>query len=120
MPGPASTQLAIFCAWRLRGRAGALVGGAAFIAPGLVAILALAVLFVSTSPPLWVLGAGAGGGAAVPAVAVQAGLVAARPEGPEAPSRAREPGKTGEGHDHRGAGPGSPRPNWSCPRPVTR
>ncbi|HSZ41500.1 MAG TPA: chromate efflux transporter [Trebonia sp.] len=73
MPGPASTQLAIFCAWRLRGRAGALVGGAAFIVPGLIVILALAVLFVGTSPPLWVLGAGAGGGGAVPAVAVQAG-----------------------------------------------
>jgi chromate transporter len=27
LPGPASTQLAIFCAWRVRGRAGALVGG---------------------------------------------------------------------------------------------
>src|SRR5271156_7202353 len=27
LPGPASTQLAIFCAWRLRGRLGALVGG---------------------------------------------------------------------------------------------
>jgi chromate transporter len=73
MPGPASTQLAIFCAWRLRGRAGALVGGAGFIVPGLIVILALAVLFVAGSPPLWVLGAGAGGGAAVPAVAVQAG-----------------------------------------------
>jgi chromate transporter len=73
MPGPASTQLAIFCAWRLRGRAGALVGGAAFIIPGLIVILALAVLFIASSPPLWVLGAGAGAGAAVPAVAVQAG-----------------------------------------------
>jgi chromate transporter len=73
MPGPASTQLAIFCAWRLRGRAGALIGGAAFILPGLVVILALSVLFVAGSPPLWVLGAGAGAGAAVPAVAVQAG-----------------------------------------------
>jgi chromate transporter len=73
MPGPASTQLAIFCAWRLRGRAGALVGGAAFIVPGLIVILALSVLFVAGSPPLWVLGAGAGAGAAVPAVAVQAG-----------------------------------------------
>jgi chromate transporter len=73
MPGPASTQLAIFCAWRLRGRAGALVGGAAFIIPGLIVILALSVLFVATSPPLWVLGAGAGAGAVVPAVAVQAG-----------------------------------------------
>ena len=73
MPGPASTQLAIFCAWRLRGRAGALIGGAAFIMPGLIIILALSVLFLAGSPPLWVLGAGAGAGAAVPAVAVQAG-----------------------------------------------
>ena len=73
MPGPASTQLAIFCAWRLRGRAGALVGGLAFIVPGLIIILALAVLFVAGTPPLWALGAGAGAGAAVPAVAVQAG-----------------------------------------------
>jgi chromate transporter len=73
LPGPASTQLAIFCAWRLRGRAGALVGGAAFIVPGLIMILTLAALFLGGSPPLWVLGAGAGAGAAVPAVAVQAG-----------------------------------------------
>jgi chromate transporter len=73
MPGPASTQLAIFRAWRLRGRAGALIGGAAFIIPGLIVILALSVLFVASSPPLWVLGAGAGAGAAVPAVAAAAG-----------------------------------------------
>ena len=73
LPGPASTQLAIFCAWRVRGRVGALVGGAAFIVPGLIIILALAALFLSGSPPAWVLGAGAGAGAAVPAVAVQAG-----------------------------------------------
>ena len=59
LPGPASTQLAIYCAWRLRGRAGALAGGAAFICPGLVVILALSVLFLGKSPPLWVLGAGA-------------------------------------------------------------
>src|ERR1700677_3364382 len=47
LPGPASTQLAIFCAWRLRGRRGALVGGAAFILPGLVVILALSVPFLA-------------------------------------------------------------------------
>jgi chromate transporter len=73
LPGPASTQLAIFCAWRLRGRAGALVGGACFILPGLILILALAALFLAGSPPDWVRGAGAGAGAAVAAVAVQAG-----------------------------------------------
>jgi chromate transporter len=72
LPGPASTQLAIFCAWRVRGRLGAVVGGLAFILPGLVLILALAALFLG-DPPLWVTAAGAGAGAAVAAVAVQAG-----------------------------------------------
>ena len=79
MPGPASTQLAIFCAWRLRGRAGALLGGAGFIVPGLIIILVLSVLFVSGSPPLAVLGAGAGAGGAVPAVAIAAGASLAGP-----------------------------------------
>src|SRR5438067_8973321 len=73
LPGPASTQLALFCAWRLRGRIGALVGGICFIGPGLVLILGLAALFLAVSPPRWILGAGAGAGAAVAAVAVQAG-----------------------------------------------
>jgi chromate transporter len=73
LPGPASTQLAIFCAWRVAGPIGAVVGGAAFILPGLAAILALAVVFLS-SPPDWVRGAGAGAGAAVAAVAVHAGF----------------------------------------------
>jgi len=73
LPGPASTELAIFCAWRVRGRPGALIGGAAFILPGLIVILALAALFLEGSPPAWVLGAGAGAGAAIAAVAVQAG-----------------------------------------------
>jgi|SRR5271166_4852609 len=73
LPGPASTQLAILCAWRVAGPAGALVGGAAFILPGLVLILALAAVFLAASPPLWVRGAGAGAGAAVAAVAIRAG-----------------------------------------------
>jgi chromate transporter len=72
LPGPASTQLAIYSAWRLRGIPGALVGGVSFIVPGLVLILALAALFLAASPPDWVLGAGAGSGAAVAAVALQA------------------------------------------------
>ena len=73
LPGPASTQLAIFCAWRVRGRLGALAGGAAFIVPGLILILALSALFLAGAPPLWVKGIGAGSGAAVAAVAIQAG-----------------------------------------------
>jgi chromate transporter len=73
LPGPASTQLAILSAWRVAGVPGAIVGGLAFILPGLLLIVALAALFLSTSPPDWVLGAGAGAGAAVAAVAVQAG-----------------------------------------------
>ncbi|MDQ2586486.1 chromate efflux transporter [Saccharothrix yanglingensis] len=77
LPGPASTQLAILCAWRLRGVAGAVLGGVCFIVPGLVLILALAALFLADDAPAWVLGAAAGAGAAVPAVAVHAawGLV---------------------------------------------
>jgi chromate transporter len=73
LPGPASTELAIYCAWRVRGRPGALLGGVAFIVPGLICILALSALFLAGSPPLWVRGMGAGAGAAVAAVAVQAG-----------------------------------------------
>jgi chromate transporter len=73
LPGPASTQLAIFCAWRVRGRTGALVGGIAFIVPGLIFILALAAVFLTGTPPTWVRGAGTGAGAAVAAVAVHAG-----------------------------------------------
>jgi len=89
LPGPASTQLSIFCAWRLRGRAGALVGGAGFILPGLLVILALSVLFVSTSPPLAVLGAGAGAGGAVPAVALAAGASLTGPSWRNRPATAR-------------------------------
>jgi chromate transporter len=72
LPGPASTQLAIFCAWRIRAGIGALLGGAAFIVPGLILILALAALFLEGSPPRAVLAAGAGAGSAVAAVAVHA------------------------------------------------
>jgi chromate transporter len=72
LPGPASTQLAIFCAWRVRGRPGALLGGPAFIIPGLIVILGLAALFLASAPPRAVLAAGAGAGSAVAAVAVHA------------------------------------------------
>jgi chromate transporter len=72
LPGPASTQLAIFCGWRVRGSRGALLGGAAFILPGLIVILVLAALFLAGEPPRTVLAAGAGAGSAVAAVAIHA------------------------------------------------
>jgi chromate transporter len=74
LPGPASTQLAIFCAYRVGGAAGAIVGGLGFVLPAVVLVLALSPLFLGHAPPLWVRGAGAGAGAAVAAVAVRAGL----------------------------------------------
>jgi chromate transporter len=79
LPGPASTQLAIYCAWRLRGYRGAILGGGCFILPGLILILGLSALFLAGSAPRWVRGAGIGAGAAIAAVAVRAGLDIARP-----------------------------------------
>jgi chromate transporter len=72
LPGPASTQLAIFCAYRVAGAPGAIVGGLGFVVPAVVLVLALSVLFLSHARPVWVRGAGAGAGAAVAAVAVHA------------------------------------------------
>jgi chromate transporter len=101
LPGPASTQLAIYCAWRLAGPLGAFVGGACFIVPGLIIILALSVLFLASSPPDWVTGAAAGAGAAVPAVALGAamGLVPAswRRANPLRPAAAGGESQRGQG-----------------------
>lgn len=74
LPGPASTQLAIFCAYRVGGWRGALVGGLGFVVPAVVLVLCLAVVFLAQAPPAWIRGAGAGAGAAVAAVALRAGL----------------------------------------------
>jgi chromate transporter len=83
LPGPASTQLAIYCAWRLRGTAGGLLGGICFIVPGLIIILALSAIVLARHPEHWIVGAARGAGAAVPAVAL---IAAWRLVGP---SRAR-------------------------------
>ena len=72
LPGPASTQLAIYCAWRLRGVVGGILGGICFIVPGLAVILILSSVFLASHPAERILGAAAGAGAAVPAVAVNA------------------------------------------------
>jgi chromate transporter len=79
LPGPASTQLAIFCAHRVGGPWGAVVGGLAFIVPGLVLLLGLAAISLSDAPPDAVRGASAAAGAAVVAVVAQAGVALVRP-----------------------------------------
>lgn len=73
LPGPASTQTAVLCAWRVGGIPGGLVGAAGFILPGLLAVVALATVLLAASPPLGAVALGAGAGAAVPAVALAAG-----------------------------------------------
>ena len=72
LPGPASTQMAIYCAYRVAGAAGAVAGGLAFIVPAVLAVTVLSALMLGHAPPDWIRGAGAGAGAAVPAVALAA------------------------------------------------
>ena len=79
LPGPASTQMAIYCAYRVAGAAGALAGGLAFILPAVIAVTILSALMLGHAPPDWVRGAGAGAGAAVPAVALAAARGLLRP-----------------------------------------
>jgi chromate transporter len=72
LPGPASTQMAIFCAYRAGGPAGAIIGGLGFVVPAVVLIVLLSLLFLAGNQPEWIAGAGAGAGAVVAAVALQA------------------------------------------------
>lgn len=74
LPGPASTQLAIFLAHHVAGARGAIAGGLAFILPGLALILVISALYLGGTPPEWMRGVAAGAGAAVIAVVVQAGV----------------------------------------------
>lgn len=57
--------MAMYCAWRVRGALGALVGGVCFITPRLI-IIGLAAIFINDAAPGWIagiaLGAGATGG----------------------------------------------------------
>lgn len=78
LPGPASTQLAIYCAHRVGGFTGGVLGGLAFILPGLLIILVLAATALSGGAPDWILAVGAGAGAAVVPVVAQAGIALGR------------------------------------------
>jgi chromate transporter len=78
IPGPGSTQLAIYCAQRVGGTAAAIAGGLAFILPGLLIILAISAVALAESPPEWIEGIGAGAAAAVVAVVLGVGSDFAR------------------------------------------
>jgi chromate transporter len=73
LPGPASTQLAIYCGWRLRRTFGALLAGFCFISPGLILIIAAGALILSNQMPPWLSGATLGAGAVIPIIALRAG-----------------------------------------------
>jgi chromate transporter len=88
LPGPASTQMAIYCAYRVAGPAGAVAGGLGFIVPAVIVVIMLCTVILGQSPPLWVRGAGAGAGAAVAAVALQAARGLVRPSVERARGRA--------------------------------
>ncbi len=74
LPGPASTQVSIYCAYVLGGPVGAFVGGLCFIIPGLVGIIAAAALLFGSSTPSVVAGAAAGAGSVVAAIALRTGI----------------------------------------------
>jgi chromate transporter len=79
LPGPGSTQMAIYCARRVGGSTLAgLLGGVAFIVPGLLVVLAIAAVALGDEPPLWIRGLGAGAAAAVVVVVAHAGLMLGR------------------------------------------
>lgn len=73
LPGPASTQLAIYCALRAGGQWAALIGGLLFILPGLAMIIVLAAISLASAPADWLRGVGAGAGAAVIGVVLRVG-----------------------------------------------
>ena len=62
LPGPASTQLAMFLARRVAGPRGAIVGGLCFILPAVTLIMALSVVFLATPLPCRSAAPGRGGG----------------------------------------------------------
>ncbi|MDA8196001.1 MAG: chromate efflux transporter [Actinomycetota bacterium] len=72
LPGPASTQLAIFLAFKLRGYLGAIVGAVSFISPGLFLIILLAEIFLSKGAPNLVVVASEGAASSVGAIAISA------------------------------------------------
>jgi len=74
LPGPEATQLAVYAGWLLHGTAGGLVAGTLFVLPGMLAILALSMLYAGFGSLLLVAGLFFGLKAAVLAIVVEAVL----------------------------------------------
>lgn len=72
LPGPEAQQLAIYIGWLLNGVRGGLVAGTLFVLPGVVALLALSVLYVTAGTTTLVAAAFAGLAPAVLAIVAQA------------------------------------------------
>lgn len=72
LPGPEAQQLAIYVGWLLNGVAGGLIAGVLFVLPGLVALLALSMLYAGFGETAFVTGLFAGLAPAVLAVVAQA------------------------------------------------
>jgi chromate transporter len=74
LPGPEAQQLAIYTGWLLNGTLGGLIAGILFVLPGLLAIMALSVLYVAQGDTTVVTGLFLGLAPAVLAIVVQAVL----------------------------------------------
>jgi chromate transporter len=72
LPGPEAQQLAIYTGWLLNGTLGGLVAGVLFVLPGMVALLALTILYLAAGDTNLVIGLFAGLAPAVIAIVIQA------------------------------------------------
>jgi chromate transporter len=72
LPGPEAQQLAIYTGWLLNGTRGGLIAGTLFVLPGMLALLALSLIYVAVGGTAVVAAVFAGLAPAVIAIVVQA------------------------------------------------
>ncbi len=72
LPGPEAQQLAVYVGWLLHGTRGGLVAGSLFVLPGILALLALSILYVGLQGTTFLAGVFFGLKPAVLAVVVEA------------------------------------------------
>jgi chromate transporter len=72
LPGPEAMQLATYCGWLMHGVRGGLVAGTLFVLPGVFAIMALSILYVTANDATWLAGLFFGLKAAVLAIVIGA------------------------------------------------